>query len=137
MENKDSWSEWNETENWGDDEVFSALNKLAEYAYNVAKHVGFHTSKVKFGDFVSNIHSEVSELWESYRRNTLNDPCDKAYPMKELGFTPLTCVEEELADILIRTLDMAHTLNIDIGNAVKVKSEYNKTRPYRNGGKLV
>jgi NTP pyrophosphatase (non-canonical NTP hydrolase) len=114
----------------------NALNNIAAYVYTVAKDIGFHTTEVKFGDYISNIHSEVSELWEARRSDSLNSPCNKADKMKELGLKPLTCIEEELADIIIRTLDMCHTLDVDIDLAVKTKSEYNKTRPYRNG-KLV
>lgn len=40
---------------------------------------------------------------------------------------------EELADIVIRTLDLAAYLNIDIGNAVNAKMMKNERRPYRHG----
>jgi NTP pyrophosphatase (non-canonical NTP hydrolase) len=48
----------------------------------------------------------------------------------------LSCLEEELADIIIRCLDTAHTFNLDIGRAILDKCEYNKTRPWMHG-KLV
>jgi len=113
------------------------LNELAEYVYNIAKDVGFHTrTELPIGDMVANIHSEVSELWEAYRKNELNYACDKVEKMVELGLHPLTCASEEIADILIRTLDLAKAMDIDVDKAVQVKCEYNKTRPHRNGGKL-
>ncbi len=43
----------------------------------------------------------------------------------------------ELADIIIRTLDIAAHYNIDIETAIKVKMGYNKVRPARHGGKYV
>jgi hypothetical protein len=45
-------------------------------------------------------------------------------------------MEEELADIIIRAMDTACVFGLDIGNAVKLKHEYNKTRPHKHGGKL-
>jgi NTP pyrophosphatase (non-canonical NTP hydrolase) len=44
---------------------------------------------------------------------------------------------EECADMLIRTLDMACGLGIDMDDAVRKKLEKNKTRGWRHGGKRV
>jgi NTP pyrophosphatase (non-canonical NTP hydrolase) len=108
---------------------WDALNELASHVYDISKSKGFHSSsEPKMGDFVSNLHGEVSELWEAYRRSKLFEQCDKD--------TPLTCIEEELADIIIRALDTAKTYNVDIGKALRLKSAYNETRSYRNGGKI-
>lgn len=41
----------------------------------------------------------------------------------------------ELADAIIRILDYCGYAGIDIDAAVERKHEYNKTRPYRHGGK--
>ena len=38
--------------------------------------------------------------------------------------------------LIIRAMDTAVALGVDIGSAVQRKAEYNKTRPYRNGGKI-
>lgn len=56
--------------------------------------------------------------------------------MRAAGIDPLTCAEEELADVIIRALDTAGTLRIDIDRAVRIKHAYNETRPHRHGGKL-
>jgi NTP pyrophosphatase (non-canonical NTP hydrolase) len=45
--------------------------------------------------------------------------------------------EEELADTLIRVLDLSHGLGVDIGAAVMAKLAKNRTRGYRHGGKRV
>ncbi len=112
------------------------LNDLAKKCYIATKARGFHQSEVKIGDFCSNLHGEVSELWEAYRKDLLDKPCDKADKMIEAGINPpLTCAEEELADILIRVLDTAVTLGVDMDRAVECKEKYNATRSFRHGGK--
>lgn len=65
------------------------------------------------------ITSEVSEALEAYRKD------DAA------NFV------EELADTLIRILDLSAGLGLDMDSAVKAKLEKNKTRGYRHGGKRV
>lgn len=84
----------------------------------------------------SNLHGEVSEMWEAHRANKLNEPCDKAEKMKTLGLPPLTCIEEEVADIIIRALDLVQEYNVDVKKALAVKDAYNQTRPHKHGGKI-
>ncbi len=116
---------------------FESLNLLKDNFYETAKSSGFHSEKeIIIGNFLCNLHGEVSELWEAYRANKLHEPCDKSKKMLELLGESLTCAEEELADICIRLLDTSKSLNIDIGRAVRIKNEYNKTRPFRHGNKL-
>lgn len=112
------------------------LNKYSKYIYKVAKDKGFHSGNNIFGNYISNIHGEVSELWEAYRNNELDKLCNKADKMKELELAPLTCLEEELADIIIRTLDLAYTYEVDIEGAIVSKMKYNENRKYRHGNKL-
>jgi NTP pyrophosphatase (non-canonical NTP hydrolase) len=75
------------------------------------------------------IHSEVSEALEDYRTGNMNASTDFV-TTKPIGFP------SELADIIIRTMDLAEALGIDLEEAVRIKKEYNKIRPYRHGGKL-
>lgn len=44
-----------------------------------------------------------------------------------------TKCEEELADVIIRILDMAEAKDWNIAKAIIEKHEYNKTRPYKHG----
>lgn len=63
------------------------------------------------------IHSEISEAMEGYRKN-LND--DHLPHMKML--------DVELADAVIRIMDLCGAMNIDIDKAVKDKLAYNAQR---------
>lgn len=63
------------------------------------------------------IHSEVSEALEAYRDND----------MQLLG--------EELADIIIRTMDLAEAYGIDIHKEVVTKHVVNLRRTHMHGGK--
>lgn len=105
------------------------LNGLAHAIWNVARLKGFRSQvgDVDLSTFVANLHGEVSELWEAHRSGQLHERCDKATS------EPLTCAEEEIADIMIRTLDMAADLGVDVDKAVRVKLAYNLTRPFKHG----
>jgi len=41
----------------------------------------------------------------------------------------------ELADAVIRIMDYCEFVGIDLEQAIQLKHEYNKTRPYRHGNK--
>ena len=64
-------------------------------------------------------HSELSEALEGFRHGELDN------------------FREELADTVIRIMDMAQLLDIDLEAEILRKAEINKARPYRHGGKRV
>lgn len=43
---------------------------------------------------------------------------------------------DELADIVIRTMDLAESLQINLGEAILSKHEFNRDRPIKHGNKL-
>lgn len=118
----------------------SVLRQIARKIHTLAREKDWHNDNDSAEVFLTracnNLHGEVSELWEAYRNGQLFAPCDKAEKMKVLGIAPLTCAEEELADIVIRALDDAERLAIDIGYAVARKHAFNAHREPRHGGKL-
>lgn len=117
----------------------SMLNVLRDDLHELAKAKGWYDNAETDAQFVAravaNLHGETSELWEAFRHKKLNEPCDKTKKMKAAGIETLTCLEEELADIIIRAMDVAGRLKVDIGKAVVNKHAYNKSREYRHGGK--
>jgi len=119
-----------------------SISEWAREVYQNAVDKGWHDEDANLsqrdliGGWVSNLHGEVSEFWEAFRDGKLHKPCDKAERMAAAGLAPLTCAEEELADVVIRAFDDAQALGIDIERAIALKHAYNKTRPHRHGGKL-
>jgi len=73
------------------------------------------------------VHAEVSEALEEYRRGRLEPWTGEGG--KPEGFSV------ELADAVIRILDLSDALGIDLEAEIERKHAYNQTRPYRHGGK--
>lgn len=74
----------------------------------------------------------VGEALEDYRANPFEiSHIHYDVTNKPVGF-PI-----ELADVVIRTMDLAERLGIDLARAIQVKAEYNDSREYRHGGKAV
>ena len=71
------------------------------------------------------MHAEISEAVEALRDG---NPESKKIP----GYS---CVEEELADVVIRIMNYCADSNYDLGNAILEKMKYNETREYKHGGK--
>ena len=63
------------------------------------------------------IHSEVSEAMEASRKNLMDDK-----------LTHRKGVEVELADAVIRILDLAGALELDLAGAIQEKLAYNAVR---------
>lgn len=115
------------------------LNEIADAVHKLAWQKGWHSVQEEPDAFVeracNNLHDEISELHEAWRNDRLWKECDKWAAMSAAGITPLTCIEEECADILIRLLDNCRKLNVDIQRAVESKHAFNATRSFRHGGK--
>jgi len=115
------------------------MDIFADLVYDNAKAKGFHDKPETEDEFVerscNNLHDEVSELHTAWRDNKLHDLCDKAGSMEAQGLRPLTYIEEEHADIIIRALDSARQLGVNILEACWIKHQYNTTRSIRHGGK--
>ena len=112
-------------------------SEIQDAIYENAKEKGWWSkdSNRDIGAIFMNIVSEVAEGWEEYRNNRdfaeiWYNP-DSNPPGKPEG------IPTELADVIIRILNFAVVYDIDIASAIIEKMAYNKTRPYRHGGKKV
>lgn len=117
-------------------EIETVLEKLTKEAHEIAKSKGWWDNKPTFGDFIANVHSELSEAFEDYKNGKLVtelfDSGTYAGDIVKPGGVPI-----ELADAVIRILDFCGYHGIDLGKAILTKMEFNKTRPYRHGGKKI
>lgn len=113
------------------------IKDLQKETYAIAVEKGWHSEQRTIGDLIALCHSELSEALEWYRDakgektwiTTIFKDTEKGN--KPEGF-PV-----ELADLIMRVTDMAEFFGIDLEAAIRVKMEYNRTRPYRHGGKAL
>ena len=94
---------------------------------NAVDHGWWETDERNAGEVIANIHAEVSEAWECYRDGQIDTMVhDNGKPEG---------MWVELADVVIRVLDLCGRFEIDLEHVMALKHEYNKSRPYRHGGK--
>lgn len=98
-------------------------NAKAKGFWDGYSHGGLTIEQV--GLKLSLIHSELSEALEAAREGY---PDSKKIP--EIGN-----FEEELADAVIRIMDLSHSMGLDVGAAIIKKMAYNVTRPHMHGKK--
>ncbi len=101
------------------------ITRIAKECFKIADTHGFWKRKKgkpyrNVGEALCLIISEVSEAFESYRKN----------PKNKEHFT------EELADVLIRLLDFSYGMDLHIETALYKKIKINKKRPYKHGKKF-
>lgn len=73
------------------------------------------------------IHSEISEALEESREPNFDPQIIDWQGLKPIGF-PI-----ELADAMIRIMDLAGAFDIDLNKAIRLKHEFNLTRPKMHG----
>lgn len=114
------------TEEMEEAKMIEGLNRFAIRVHENAREHGWWDEPRTDGEIVALIHSELSEALEEMRDGKPPIYIEDGKP-KGVGV--------ELADAIIRILDYCAAADIDIERAIYIKHQYNKTRPYKHGGK--
>lgn len=106
------------------------LNELADEVAQTAQEKGFwddsfYTIPLKLALIASEVSEALAVHREEYDGEDLPD--SGMTPRQEMDFC------EELADIIIRTLDVAGYYHLDIGYLLTEKMAKNKERPRKHG----
>lgn len=112
------------------------IDELVKEAHATALEKGWWEPPKTVGELLVLLHSEISEALEEYRNDhavyeVYHNELDRSFIKKPEG------VPIELADVVIRIGDMCGYFGIDLESAIKAKMIYNKSRPYRHGGKTL
>ena len=123
------------------------INELAHEVYERNKLKGFYDHERNIGEMLAMIHSEVSEALECDRKNkycqleSMEDWELLACAPDDISFqqyfeeTVKDTFEDELADIMIRVMDLAAYKGINLEIHIESKMRYNKLRPHKHGKK--
>jgi hypothetical protein len=104
--------------------AFQGLQEAQRLANETAVNAGWYRNPQtgepidrNFGEVVALMHSELSEALEAHRKSLMDD---------HLPHRP--GMEVEFADCIIRILDTAATLGLDVAGALIEKNRFNRER---------
>jgi NTP pyrophosphatase (non-canonical NTP hydrolase) len=107
------------------EEFIESFDEMSADVHATAIGKGWWNSQRNDGELIALIHSELSECLEALRHG--NPPDDKIPAFRGS--------EAELADAVIRIMDMSRARGWRVAEAIVAKAAFNATREIRHGGK--
>lgn len=98
-------------------------------AVNIEKGWRKGPREVSFGEAMALLHSEVSEALEAWREIGMAERTRADGKPDDVG--------SEFADVLIRLLDDCDMFGVDLEAEYERKIKFNRSRPFRHGGKAI
>lgn len=118
----------NETNTRGVSISCRSIEAWCKDAHDLASSKGFYdhepTMQAK-GTWFMNITEEVCEAWDCIKSGQTSTTLKIDGKPEGLPI--------ELADIALRLFDVCAALGVDLEHAMRIKHEYNKTRPWKHG----
>jgi len=119
------------------------LNELAKRAHENAVNKGFYEKPLETGTLLMLVVSELSEALEADRKGIyanierfnkwINEPTSVCTFNELFEDSIKDSFQDELADVIIRILDLCGHKGIDIDWHIEQKMRYNETREFKHG----
>lgn len=119
------------------------INQLGKEIHENNVKKGFYDDEKNIGEMLALVHSEVSEALEADREgryckhgaNYATFHEDDENFKATFRTTVKDTFDDELADIMIRVMDLANFKGIDLEAHIKCKMRYNSLREHKHGKK--
>jgi NTP pyrophosphatase (non-canonical NTP hydrolase) len=116
-------------------ESCKGFNIASQLIFTANKAKGFWDKPRNVGEMLMLVTSELGEAMEAHRKGRFANWSG----VKQEGFgfeqSIKDTFEDEIADAIIRLLDMCGGLSIDIERHINAKLQYNQSRPHLHGKK--
>lgn len=126
------------------------IREISKEIHQTNVEKGFWEDKAtkNVGEVLMLCVSELSEALEAHRKGKhaiksfnldqheewdLTNPNDAAYYAQEFQVAIKDSFEDEIADTVIRLFDLCEGFGIDLEYHIRMKLNYNKTRPFKHG----
>jgi NTP pyrophosphatase (non-canonical NTP hydrolase) len=112
------------------------FNDLAAAVHQNARNKGFWDASTDVGMKIALAHGELSEALEDYRK--IDSAMLRFIRLEddEHGQSKPEGMPVELADVIIRVLDLAAYMGFDMDEAIRLKVAFNAGRPMMHGRKV-